>query len=445
MRWTPVRASPQTSRRKLSLGPVVRVAAIATAIVAVLYAVLVALLVALVSHRLTAETDHRLAAHLADYQRESHPAQAASAPVDDADDAPVYLWRVGADGTVMAVRAGSPTLPSAVATGAQQFPCIVLIGGVGFRVAEAPGSSGSRLVAAESLAQEAHVRGLLIDTALVVSPILIGGAFLSAFAIGRQASKPIELARRQQLEFTADASHELRTPLTVIDAEVGLALSSDRTVHAYRDSLRRVSREAHRLRRIVEDLLWLARFDSQPPPPQAELIDVATLVRQGAERFEAVVRSRGLTLTINARHDAHTQIAAPPEWIDRLVGVLLDNAVRFAKPGGQVEVTVNASSGHVVLSVCDDGRGIPAGERDRLFDRFHRMDDGVGGVGAGLGLAIGDAVVRSTHGSWTVGDSRLGGARLTVTWPRPHAGRADHGARRRDQGDHRSEARTAVT
>ena len=412
-----------------SLAPAIRVAAIATLIVAVLYTLLVALLASLVSHRLTGETDARLASHLAEYQRSPEQVDAANRPSGDTDDAPVYLWRVAADGTVTALRAGSPQLPPSLVSGAQHVPRTAHFGGSDFRVAVVASGGGARLVAAESLAQEQHVRDLLITMALVVSPILLGGAFVSAFAIGRQASKPIELARQQQLEFTADASHELRTPLTVIDAEVGLALSSDRTAAAYRDTLRRVSDETHRLRRIVEDLLWLARFDSQPPPPPAELVDLPTLVRQCAERFEPVVRSREIELAVTVDEMAEALIAAPPEWVDQLVGVLLDNAVRYARGGGRVEVAVAAASGHVTLSVSDDGPGIPPAERDRLFDRFHRLDDGVAGTGAGLGLAIADAVVRSTHGQWTVGDSPLGGARISVSWPRPHGGRSGHGRR----------------
>ena len=109
------------------------------------------------------------------------------------------------------------------------------------------------------------------------------------------------------------------------------------------------------------------------------------------------------------------------EWIDRLIGVLLDNATRYAKSPGRIDVTVACTASQVALTVADDGPGIPVAERARLFDRFHRVDE-TGSEGAGLGLAIADAVVRSTHGRWTVGDSEWGGARMTVTWPRQRSG-----------------------
>jgi signal transduction histidine kinase len=411
-------ARPRTA---VPLGPVVRVAAIATAVVAALYAVLVALLVTLVTHRLLSETDNRLAAQLAVYRTSAQQSPAAVAPLGDTDDVPVYVWRVAPDGTVTPAQRVSPTLPPSV-LGSTTFPRTASLGGTQFRLGATRLPDGTMLVAAESLAEARHVRTLLLTMAAIVSPVLIGGAFLSALTIGRQAAKPIERARRRQLEFTADASHELRTPLTVIDAEVGLALSADRTAGGYRDALQRVSSETQRLRHIVEDLLWLARFDSEPPPPETELIDLPHIVRGCAARFAQIAALRGVSLRIEADDSGAAQIAAPPDWIDRLVGVLLDNALRHARDGGAVHVHVTAPAGHVVLSVSDDGPGIPPAERPRLFDRFHR-GEGARGTGAGLGLAIGDAVVRSTQGRWEVAESPLGGALLSVTWARPHAAR----------------------
>jgi signal transduction histidine kinase len=273
------------------------------------------------------------------------------------------------------------------------------------------------LIAAQSLVQQAHVRGVLLTSALGVSPFLLVGVFVCAFVIGRAASRPVERARLRQLEFTADASHELRTPLTVVEAEVALALAADRTASGYRDALQRVSGETHRLRRIVEDMMWLARFDSHPPAPRAEIVDVTTLARQCVDRFAAVAQSRNIDLAVNLTGQDPAHISAPPEWVDRLIGVLLDNATRYASSPGRIAVTVASTASHLALTVADDGAGIPVVERARLFDRFHRVAE-TGGEGAGLGLAIADAVVSSTHGRWSVGESELGGARMTVTWSR---------------------------
>jgi signal transduction histidine kinase len=256
---------------------------------------------------------------------------------------------------------------------------------------------------------------VLIASEILVGPVLLLALYFGSLAIGLKASAPVERARRQQLEFTADASHELRTPLSVIEAEIGLALSNQRDSGYYRASLERVAGEGKRLRRIVDDLLWLARFDSEPPPPGEEPVDLVTIAEVCARRFEPVAAARELQLSVVRRETAPLSIKAPPGWIDRLLGALIDNACRYSRIGGAVRVVVGRSGSKVFLAVDDSGPGIAPEERPLLFDRFHRATDQAGG--AGLGLAIADSVVQSTGGRWSIGDSPSGGARMEVTWP----------------------------
>ena len=167
------------------------------------------------------------------------------------------------------------------------------------------------------------------------------------------------------------------------------------------------------MRRLVDDLLWLARFDSTEPTPTSEATDLGVLAEQAAQRFTAVAEARGLTLRVDVE-PVSTMISAPPEWLDRLLGVLLDNACRYTPPDGTVDVRVGRRDGRVRLAVEDSGPGIPAGERAHIFDRFRRASDAPGG--SGLGLAIADAVVRGSGGRWEVGTSPSGGASMAVTW-----------------------------
>jgi signal transduction histidine kinase len=133
------------------------------------------------------------------------------------------------------------------------------------------------------------------------------------------------------------------------------------------------------------------------------------VARVCADRF----RSVGPTVTAEVAAAA-ALVNAPPDWVDRLAGVLLDNACRYAGPDGQVRIGVAAAGSRVTLTAEDSGPGIPADLRSRLFDRFSRATEP--GSGTGLGLAIGDSVVRSTGGRWEVGASPLGGARFAVSW-----------------------------
>ena len=398
--------------------PALRVALAATVAVAVCYVAIVAGIVLLVSNNLLHETNARVAEQLSSARLLTVSDLSASEPVrHDADDPPVYFWLLSSTHAVRAASAGAPQLPADLRTGQRGFPRTASIDGSRFRFGSTSRADGTQLIAAESLAQQAHLRSVLLTSALAVSPLLLAVVFVCAFVIGRSASKPAERARLRQLEFTADASHELRTPLTVIEAEVGLALATQRTASGYRDALERVSGETNRLRRLVDDMLWLARFDSEPPLPRAEIVDVTTLARQCADRFAPVVQSRSIELTVDLVGEDRAHVAAAPEWVDRLIGVLLDNATRYAQSPGRIAVTVACTASQVALTVADDGPGIPAAERGHLFDRFHR-NDAASGQGAGLGLAIADAIVRSTHGKWTVSDSALGGVGMTVTWSR---------------------------
>ena len=265
------------------------------------------------------------------------------------------------------------------------------------------------LVAGQSVAGDQHTQSLMLDVEIIAGPFLLLAMFGGLLVVGLRALAPVEQSRRRQLEFTADASHELRTPLSVIRAEADVALSAPREAAEYRDSLRRIQGESQRLRQLVEDMLWLARFDSKPPPPGSEPVDLATLAQACADRFRAV----GPAVSAETP-DGAVLISAPPEWIDRLAGVLVDNACRYAGPDGTVRIEVRAQGSRVSLTVEDSGPGIPEAERPLLFDRFHRATEH--GSGAGLGLAIGDSIVRSTGGRWHVGDSPLGGALMSVSW-----------------------------
>jgi signal transduction histidine kinase len=254
----------------------------------------------------------------------------------------------------------------------------------------------------------------IIEAAL--GPIALLSLYVASTVIGRRAAMPIERMRVGQLDFTADASHELRTPLSVIEAEVGLALSSGRSAEAYREALERIAHESGRLRDIVDDLLWLARVDALPNEPLREPVDMAALVRSCAQRFQPVAAQRGIDLLINADFDSSIVVFAPADWLDRLVSVLLDNACRYSRQNGKIEVSVVGGAERVSLFVDDDGPGFKPEERLALLERFHRASDVPGG--AGLGLAIANAVVQATDGRLELSSASSGGARVAASWQR---------------------------
>ena len=403
----------------MRMGHAARVAAVTTAAIAIVYVACVTVLNLAVSAHLTAQADGRLAARLTELrqhpadltQRVRRPGIAADGD-DDADDesSPVMAWLAGPGGHVAASTPGAPALPPALAAGARDGKTVTVTLGKSspFRLKLASNGTGW-LVAGLNLAGDRRTQSLLLAGEATAGPVVLLAMFAGSLLIGLRAQAPVEQSRRRQLEFTADASHELRTPLSVIRAEADLALAAPRDAADYRDTLVRIQAEGERLRRLVEDMLWLARFDSHPPREDEGPVDLATVARACADRF----RSLGPAVTA-AVTPQPALVNAPPEWIDRLAGVLMDNACRHAGPTGQVRIGVAVRGNRATLTVEDSGPGIPAEQRPRLFDRFSRATEQ--GSGAGLGLAIGDSVVRSTGGRWEVGDSPLGGARLAVSW-----------------------------
>jgi signal transduction histidine kinase len=418
----------------------VRVAAAATALVAVVAVVLGAALDLVVSHRLTTQVSQQVSGRLSAALRDSRPGPASTqAPATFASGdeggryglgiygAPVFVWEVAPDGTVLRATAGAPALPMR-SWGSRRLQGSLTLGVTPFLLVSAPApprdsatgsvppdAAADWFVTGESLAELSHVRSVLATSEALALPILVLTVFLGSLAIGIRSVVPVEEARRRQLEFTADASHELRTPLSVIEAELALAAGEPPDGLVHTGALERIGRESARLQRIVEDLLWLARFDSEPPPPGDEPIDLGAIAQGCVDRFAALAAARQVALSLEAPSDRSPAVVAPPEWIDRLAGVLVDNACRHAGKGGSVVVSVGTAGARSVLAVEDSGPGIAEEERGRLFDRFSRVSREPGGHG--LGLAIADSVVRSTGGRWRIGRATAGGARMEVSWP----------------------------
>jgi signal transduction histidine kinase len=389
-----------------------KVAVAASLFVGIVYAGCVAVLDKVVTSRLTQSVDERLTERLAEAREVG--VHGATSDDDDLDNTPIYLWHMTAAGGVALPGTKAPALPAGLKF-SHGNALTAKLGSTPFRLLEA-NVHGDVLVAGQSFASEDHLTSLLREGETLAAPVLLLAMFCGALTIGLRALLPVEQSRRRQLELTADASHELRTPLSVISAETSIALSTPRKPAEYRAVLTRIESESERLRRIVENLLWLARFDSAPPEPGDEPLDLATMAGACADRFRALAAAHNFEIQVTTGGPSPAWISAPPEWIDRLVGVLMDNACRYAGRDGVVRLSVGQRGNRVTMTVEDSGPGVAPEHRDRLFDRFHRSTEQ--GGSAGLGLAIADSIVRTTDGQWRLGDSELGGASFEVSWRR---------------------------
>jgi signal transduction histidine kinase len=229
----------------------------------------------------------------------------------------------------------------------------------------------------------------------------------------------LESALAQQRRFLADAAHELRTPMARLlsQAEVGLsprAAPDDReqALHLIHDDLERTSS-------VIGELLQLARVDAGEPAPPMEPGYLDDAVAAGIQPWYAVAERRGLALHLAALDEAPARLNGG--LIARLLGVLLDNAMRYTPPGGRVEVSVAETGGGAVLEVRDTGIGIPAGDREHLFERFFRgrAARDAAPEGSGLGLPIAQWIVRQHGGTLEITSPPEGGTLVRVTLPPP--------------------------
>jgi signal transduction histidine kinase len=225
-----------------------------------------------------------------------------------------------------------------------------------------------------------------------------------------EARTETEAALTRQREFVADASHELRTPLTSVLANLELL---EETLHGdQRDSAASALRSSRRMRRLVADLLLLARADAGRQIPHRS-VDLADVVTEAAAELEPVAGDHEISIIA----PPGAEIEGARDELHRLVLNLMENALRHTDPGTTVEATVERDNGEVVLSVEDDGPGIPAAMHDKVFERFFRGEGDRSGS-SGLGLSIVKAVADSHNGRVTLEPPLDGrGARFVVRFP----------------------------
>jgi two-component system, OmpR family, sensor kinase len=228
-----------------------------------------------------------------------------------------------------------------------------------------------------------------------------------------EARTETETTLARQREFVADASHELRTPLTSVLAN--LELLEETTTGEQRESASSALRSSRRMRRLVADLLLLARADAGRQMPHRP-VDLADVITDAASELEPVAGDH--EISIAARPGA--EIEGSRDELHRLVLNLMENALRHTDPGTAVEASVERVNGEVILAVEDDGPGIPADLHEKVFERFFRGEGDRSGS-SGLGLSIVKAVADSHNGRVTLEPPLDGrGARFVVRFPARH-------------------------
>jgi heavy metal sensor kinase len=210
----------------------------------------------------------------------------------------------------------------------------------------------------------------------------------------------LQRAFEQQTRFTADASHELRTPLSIVLSQADLALKQPRTADEYRQTLEAVRRAGERMRGVVEGLLTLARADGGEIRMKQDRFDLDAVVDETCRLLQPLAASKEVVVS---QRLTTAPVCGDRDRLGEAVANILSNAIRYNAPGGRVDVTLDGTASEVHLQIADTGGGIPADQRDLIFDRFYRVDQARSRTvdGSGLGLAITKWIIDAHGGTIT--------------------------------------------
>jgi len=227
----------------------------------------------------------------------------------------------------------------------------------------------------------------------------------------------LESSFDQLRRFTADASHELRTPLSVIRGIGEHALRETRTPPEYKDAMGSMLEEVDRLTRLVDTLLKLSRGDAGTIRLTRDVLDLGDLTREVVSSLGILAEERQQRLQVVAAEDV--RVSADRLVLRDAITNVVDNAIKYGPARSTIDVRVDADAEQATVTVRDAGPGIPAEHRERIFDRFYRVDEGrsreMGGTG--LGLAIAKWAVEANGGQISL-DTATTGSVFRITLPR---------------------------
>ncbi|HZU70236.1 MAG TPA: ATP-binding protein [Ktedonobacteraceae bacterium] len=292
-------------------------------------------------------------------------------------------------------------------------------------------SSGSGnvrvIVAAEVVQPEEQALSVLLKLMLAFGGVALVGAGVGGLFLSNRALAPARLAWTNQQRFIADAAHELRTPLTLLRADAEVLLRS----HGQMDEedtllLEDIVAETNHMSNLATNLLTLARLDNSASHREHEVVNLSDIARAGVRRIQALADQSEISI-ITELDDAAVVIGDPMQ-LEQAVLAVLDNAIKYNRPRGQITVRTAIKQGQALLEVRDTGIGISAEHLPHLGERFYRVDKArsrqAGGTGLGLSIARGITIAHG--GTLTLTSIPDSGTTVTMLLPLAQGTRLEH-------------------
>lgn len=227
--------------------------------------------------------------------------------------------------------------------------------------------------------------------------------------------KRLEESFSKQSQFLSDASHDLKTPATVIKSYCDVTLSRERTPLEYREAMENISEMANRISVIINRILEISRLESKTFSLNIMTVDLKALIGNVLKLLEPSASQKGIKMSMSGED---IEVRVDRERLTEAFINIIDNAIKYNKNKGTVEIKTCSEEGQAIVSIEDTGIGIPESERERIFDRFFRVDTSRSVVaGSGLGLSIVKAIINAHNGSIEV-ESEVGkGSRFVIYLP----------------------------
>ena len=274
------------------------------------------------------------------------------------------------------------------------------------------------VVAGSNVDPQENALSILLALLIGVGSVSLLGAGLGGLFLASRALAPARLAFTRQQRFIADASHELRTPLTLMRADAEVLLRG-REHMAAEDAalLEDIVAEANHMSTLATSMLSLARLDASAQHREHEVVSLNALAEQGIQRVRAFAEQK--SIEVQQENTDNVFVIGDPMLLEQELLVILDNAIKYNRTGGQVKVRISVQNGKAQLEVRDTGIGIPAEHLPHLGERFYRVDKARSreAGGTGLGLSIAQHIAALHDGTMTLTSVPNEGTTVTISLP----------------------------